>query len=903
MSNDAFSETLQFITTVKLNELNKRNDKFVEHASQVTKDASEHAGIDPVTRLELLVKGLDAWPNTQHNNFSCTDTLRYLEQARRDPGFPPSVIEEWIRQAEAQFGFESTRFEFARLFGVLLNEWLHSKSSSSQDPSKGTGDDSKHDQDSSGEHPERKETNEQKEKLEALIFETKEIDVAALEEYLNGLFTTKTAKEQLESIRSRIKSFGQSLAERKITIEELKKVISSVLQADVLSDKKQVTLKEFLRNQIVMEELADVLNMQLSTLKSWSWPADGVALEPRRHVNGRVRFCLDAEILTCLLLHFLGMLWSVEFKSALKQLLYSAVWSHTPNKMAGVDRQRRDRFYGRDGFSVDKFRHQLYADHFFMCQLPSEFEESTDHYADDTDERRRANNVPPYAKPNSGLRFDSPVDLKQSLLHILSVDVAFKKELYGQCAVVRTDLEWFGPSLPFATVTTILRFFGVPEENIEFMQAFLSCPVTYKDDPSKPVRVRKRGVPITYRFSTLFGELIMFIMDFAVNQRVDGLLLHRIHDDFWFWDADSERCATAWAEMRRYAEVAGLNFNREKTGSAVIGGNAMHSGLPDGDIRWGFLQMDPLQNGRFLIDEEMINKHIKEMRRQLAATTSVFGWIQAYNKYIAFMVRNCGHPAIIWGREHVDSIIDTIAHVQRSLFSSEVDVASQGSFTIAVSKTIEDKFHVSTKDVPYGWYLWPNAAGGLEIKDVLIDLFLVRDGYRAKSVDSIFRKAYQRDESEYDMAKRRWESSDSNDRMAKVSRLSSHTVRGELPVVDADDPFLSFEEFTKAREECGDWWYTAYKELLERPAACSIVRTPKLEASLKLLGDSASAFSGSGNNATSGWSSLRPYWQWVIALHHDEMVKKFGGLAVVEPTSIPVGMVSVFKGSRMKWEQ
>ncbi len=52
----------------------------------------------------------------------------------------------------------------------------------------------------------------------------------------------------------------------------------------------------------------------------------------------------------------------------------------------------------------------------------------------------------------------------------------------------------------------------------------------------------------------------------------------------------------------------------------------MHKGLPVGDVRWGFLRMD--EKGVFVIDQGMIDTHVVEMRRQLAATTSIFGWTQ-----------------------------------------------------------------------------------------------------------------------------------------------------------------------------------------------------------------------------------------------------------------------------------
>ncbi|KAH8111822.1 hypothetical protein DFH11DRAFT_1546412 [Phellopilus nigrolimitatus] len=704
MSTEAFGETLQFITKVKLDELEKRRQAYAAHASKTVADAKARGEGDPITHLAALVEGMKAWPGAWSPDMNLVDMERYLEQARRDSGFPRTILQEWIHRAEAQIGFESTRYEYARLFGNLLTDWLQDKSARTdisvpiEGESTLTPD--------GFEKVNRKETLEQKEKLESLIFETKEIDVSALEAYLKDLFSSKEAEEALEKLRKRIKKFSEDLRKRTIQPSEVENVIKSVLQSDVLSDDKQATLKDFLRKPTIVKELASVLNMQLSSIKSWSWPQEGVLLEPRRHLNGKTRFFLDAEILTCLLLHYLGMIWSIEFKDNLKLLQSSRVWKLPPRTLTRVDHKRRDVFFGdteRDN-SIDKLRRKFKQENFFMCQLPSSFTDTADVYKEDSsDSDDDLSDV--FAEPkeldDQGPLFDTPVDLKQSLLHILSADIVMNKALHGKCTIVRTDLKWFGPSLPFATIITILRFFGMSEEDVQFMQAFLSCPIVFKDDPSGLVRTRKRGVPIAYmlkHYST------------AQFAKADGLFLHRIHDDFWFWDSDASRCASAWTEMQRYAALAGLTFNAEKTGSVVIGTEEFHRDLPRGDVRWGFLRMDANANGQFVIDQAM-----------LAATTSIFSWTQAYNKYMAFVVRNCE-----------DALLSEPGNVQCS-------------FADALARMLEAKFGVRAAEIPRGWYLWPNAAGGLEVKDPFVDLFLVLDGYKEKTPEEILKRAQAED--------------------------------------------------------------------------------------------------------------------------------------------------------------
>ena len=881
-------------------ELEKRRVNFGNHASQVLKKAGETP--TPIDKLSALVEGMDNWPGNWSSNFSRDDIKRWLEQAQQDPGFPSPVLKNWITQAESQFEHERTRYNFASLFGNLLTDWLKSaprdlESTAMALDSEEDGAGTAASVSSEGfERVSRKETLEQKAKLESIIFEEKKINTEGLELYLHDLFSSKEASEALESLKTGVRVFAKGMRTQKIDSDVVENIIASTLRTDVLSDEKQSLLKQFAKNPTVVEELASVLTMQLQSLQTWSWPKEGVLVEPRRHLNGKTRFYLDTEILTCLLFHYIGTSWAVEFRSLLATLKGSRAWKEPKQYFDKRDLERREAFLGEkpreNTVNIKQTRKTYQSDHFFMCQLPDSIEASMEPYEDiDTD------HVPQRGGKrgkggHSGPKFDTPIDLKQSLLHILSADMAVNVALRKSCTLVRTDLEWFGPSLPFDTILTILRFLDVPEQELHFFRAFLSCPIVFKDDPSSSTpRTRKRGVPISYMLSTLFGELTMFIMDFGINQRADGLFLYRIHDDFWFCDWDNERCAAAWQEMGKFASLAGLSFNESKTGSVCVGGK-LDKRLPTGDVRWGFLVMDKV-TGSFVIDQEMIDAHILELRRQLNATTSVFAWVQAYNKYMAFVVRNCGQPAMVYGKAHVDGIIETLARIQRALFpASSEGTSGQSSFVNAVSKMLRLKFDVDTKEVPLGWYLWPNAAGGLEVKDFFVDLFAMR-GQFFNTPAGIIDHALWKDKHEYDEAKRMWDEG-----TAGVPSRGNRNRKGpDHAIVSPGDAFMSIEEFNKAREERGTWWANAYNQLLNRPAKCTTQSTPQIDASIKLLGEGLHAFHGKN------WYDLSPYWQWVIALHHDEMVRTFGSLAVVEAGTIPVGMVDVFKGSRTRWEQ
>ncbi|TDL26815.1 reverse transcriptase-like protein [Rickenella mellea] len=889
----AFGETLQFITNVKLEELEKRRVGFEKHAEELLAKAKKYDN-NPAEKLSLLLEGLRAWPGswTSESDLSVKNVEQFVNQAKNDPSIPHSLLNGWVNKLESQIHHETLRYDYAKLFGNLVTEWITSEDRGlggalhPVNASEGRGSPD------AFEKVNRTETMEQKEKLESLIFESKEIDVPALEEYLKDLFSSKDAEDELKKMRKRIKKFSEDLREKKITTDDMKWIIKSLLATDLLSDAKQVTLKEFGQNPTVVKELASVLNMQLASLSTWHWPKDGVVVEPRRHLNGKTRFFLDSEILTSLLLQYLGVKWSIEFRLALNDISTSRAWKELPKSLDKNKLARRWHFLDDPETipNIHKTHTEFHLERYFMSQLHSSVD-STGSYNDYDEEKERG--IGGRRGGRGGRRggrsghsttkaIDNPVDLKQSLLHLLSADILLNKTLSGKCTVFRTDLEWFGPSLPFQSILTVLKFFGMPESDLQFINAFLACPLRFKGDPAdSPVRTRKRGIPISHALSTMCGELVLFVMDFAVNQKTDGLFLYRIHDDFWFWDANGKRCVSAWEALEQYAALTGMQFNAGKTGSVHVGDGELPVGLPLGDVRWGFLRLDA--DGKFVIDQAMVDDHIVELRRQLAATSSIFSWTQAYNKYMAFFVRNCGSPAKVFSRAHIDDIVTTIVKIQKALFPE-----TSGSFIGTLASRLEDKFGM--RDIPPGYYFWPVAAGGLDVRDPLVELLAMRKDLPTNPT-TFFDDAMREERQEYDNKLDAWES-------GKTSRIRYGPYSDLAP--SRSEHFFTFKEYILGRTERSMAWSNAFDKLLERPVLHHVVETSALQAAFESLGDGVEAF---GTTDAEGWYGLSPYWKWVISLHHDQMLSKFGSLAMVEPWSIPVGMVGVFKSSRMRWEQ
>lgn len=880
----SFSQTLNSITATKLQVLSKKHSDFTSHKQQVL--ASVKAATEPHEKLRLLVEGIKSWHSTDTTAKESTTTStfhsaylnnveKFLQQAHHDPSIGGSIISEWETKLTQHLEKEKVKFEYAELFGRLLTEWVGSAGAKS--PEKKKKEEGEVDE---FEKIGRKEMHEQRSTFESHVFTTNDTDTAAIEVYLNDLFSfSKDSTNQLTSARKSAKDFGDALLRHTtFTVDDLNLTIKSLMVSGLLSNEKRQTLKEFTLNKAVLIEVADVLNMHLSSLPSWTWGADPIPVEMVRHLNGKYRIVMDEEILQAIFLEWLGLKWAVQFKVMFRQIFESRAWKSSSKPLTKSEIERRDYFLDEkqsaysfeniaSPITIEQTRRSMQIKDFFMNQLPDDMNTSGRGYQEDQDDNDQM----------------SPTETKQSLLHIVTTECLLNTMLHNTFTAVRSDFAWFGPSLPHSSIITALRFFGVAEIWLTFFQKFLSAPLIFTGDgPSAATQIRKCGVPIDHSLSDMFGEVLLFCMDYAVNQRTDGLFLYRIHDDFWFWNEDPEVCAKAWKEMSRFSSLVGLKFNYDKTGSVCVG-QPQHPDLPRGSIKWGFLKFE--ESGQFVIDQSQVEIHITELKLQLAAcNNSLFAWVQVYNKYVSsFFVNNFGSPpAHCFGKRHVDMMISTLEHIQLELFPQH-----KGSVTSYLAEAIQERFGV--QNIPTGWYYWPISMGGLGVKNPFIPLYAIRNSICVDPTIE-FKKPCEKDEVAYTVRKERWDSGN-----IKKSKNFNRVLQ--------DEPFMSYEEYILHRPQRLNSWCVSYNRLLSPPKECKIALTAEIGASLNNVSHAAASLAGNGGISKGGWDNMNVYWRWVVACYGEGMVEKWGGLEVVRPGSLPVGMVDVWKSKKVKWEQ
>ncbi|OLN84921.1 hypothetical protein CCHL11_03907 [Colletotrichum chlorophyti] len=870
-SSDILSQTLYTITSVKLDQLDKQKAAYESEKRALLEDAAYET--DHRKRARLLVDKAEKLPTmtplADSSLVSVENLKRFVQQADYDPCISTEFLAEYENAMRNELDVQSAKYRYAELYGKLVSEWIAAGKASDQDSESGfvpVG---------------REEMHQQRATWEQYVFHAKETDGQAIKGYLKQLFQTssKDADHAFTEMKAELDRFQERWDKRTHFDEEsLMNTIRGLLRTDTLTDQKRATLNDFLNNKVVLREIADVLNMRMQTRQSWAWGCDTI-VDQRRQLNGRYRFFTDDDLLQAIFVHHIGKQWAVEMRRVLLRFLSApGVDKDATKTMTKEDLRRRRHFLRRSGGGHAEAGNSVVrklADHYkteiLLDQLPHSVEEKRGGYnsdggseeSEDDDSRK------------------SHTAVVQNLLHLVQSEIIMHQRLGGDVTVIRSDLKWFGPSVPHSSIFAVLEFFGVRAEWIDFFRRVLECPLRFSQDPpDAPAQVRKRGTPLSTPLADVVAETMLFCMDFAVNQKANGCRLYRLHDDMWLW-GDVETCVQAWGTMTEFVRLAGLEINEEKTGSVRIAARQEEpgppaKGLPRGDVVWGFLKLDPA-SGRFLLDQGKIDMHIDELRLQLDACGTVFDWIQAWNIYGArFFKTNCAQLANCYSRKHVDSMLATFHRIQERLFGD-------GGAGAHLKRLIGDRFGIS--DIPDGYLYFPVSLGGLGLQNPFIHLYLIRDAV-VEDPDTIIDDFLAEEEAEYRSLKTAYEEA-GLDGGEDGNTLRASWARTDEAADLRNEPFMSFEEFTRHRRRTSAALSRALDRLRGIPAPKEIELTGDVEAAL--------------GTTPEGWHGLSGYEQWVCGLYAKDMIARFGSLMVVDKGVLPTGLLDMLRQSRFKW--
>ncbi|KAF3915981.1 hypothetical protein AA313_de0208365 [Arthrobotrys entomopaga] len=877
-SSDALSETLHAVTRIKLAELDKQSTAYENAKKILLNNADDKKDIKD--RIRFLADGAEKLPTmtslTDNPMLSLKNLKRFADQAERDPSVSQELLEDYEKTIRDELSVQSNKYAFASLYGQLVNEWISAGKAAANK------------EDAADWIPlGREEMHKQRAIWEDYVFAAKETDTIAIKSYLEDLFTKSSSKDvkfNFEKLRESVKDKQKKWDPSPFNPMVVSQTIKSIIREDVISDKKRATLKDFLGNDVVLKEIADVLNMRMASRNSFVW--EGVsAVEQRRQLNGRYRFYPDEDLLQGIFLQYIGLEWASFWRQILTTFAFAKRVLKMPSKgPTEAEEQRRCLLLGAkydpnwDPWSLTSFGHQggLHAsienelrahwkNQIFLDQLPVTTFEQRGAYEKEEEE---------------GDTRTSPLEVVQKLLYRIQALIMINKRLGKDVTVIRSDFQWFGPSLPHSSIFAVLEFFGVNDEWLDFFRKVLQAPTVFIDDaPGTAPRNRQRGTPIGVPLATFFGEALLFCADFAVNQKTDGARLYRLHDDVWLW-GDVKTCVEGWNALSEFTRLMGLEFNKTKTGCVQISGDPASppsptpESLPKGDVVWGFLKLDS-ESGTFIINQDKVDSHIEELSLQLKACKSVFDFTQAWNIYGSrFFQTNCGRVANCISLGHVNSMLETFQRIQRQVFGS-----ATGGVGAHLKQMITERFGVS--DIPDGYLYFPLKLGGLEVQNPFIKLYLIRDKLKEDPA-AVMDRFFVEEEREYDESKQNFEWLQSKDEY-KYIKLREET-------------FLTFEEYTRYREYTSCSLSRVFTKMMDEPEPDDLDMKSEVQAVLK---HATAGENRKKSVSTDQWTS---YEKWIIQLYAKEMMRQFGGLNIVEEDMLPMGLITMLRQSRFKWQ-
>ncbi|KAK1542288.1 hypothetical protein CPAR01_05675 [Colletotrichum paranaense] len=953
-STSVLSKTLQSITSTKIRELEKQRTQYENRKAKILQEAEEH--INQGDRISCLLRGVkELYVKGRDDNPSIDNIDNLLAQSKYDTSVPPSMLQSSEDLLRSKLDVQSHKLSMAHLYSRLVTEWINPGSPmEDSDAAKLSKEDSSFeviDQ-------EQERLQNLRNQFEKVVFTPLETDESEINAYLASLFKTRGSERALEDVRQRTARASEDFLKRRnpFTTTTLKMCIASLLQQDLLSDEKQAILREFESNNVVLREIADVLNTRFVDFEDWEWDAgeEGVSYGPRQQANGKYRIWMDEDVLQAIFIHWVGINSCVSLKRTLTDLVSldgtDQVWRwHAEPSMTERQIQRRayylselptlvldesshsattrwprggTRGRGRGGRgasfrttqrrpaisddTVAGLRRKNFIDHFCLAALPSQVNTLNEEMYDDgrMPEEEDDDDV---SSSEWGKAKKPVLNIKQFLLRTLATETMLHQALDGTAAALQSDLKWFGAGLSHTSIFAVLRFFGFPENMLAFYRKVLEMPVNLgfissseSESTSNAPRIRRRGMPMSRSPAKLIGELVLFVMDFAVNQET-GLQLYRLHDDLWVAGSPADT-ARAWATMQHFAKVMGLEFNMKKTGSVYLTNEgvprdeALDEQLPKGPVSIGHLVLDP-KAGKWTIDQANVAEHVKQLQKQLAECRNILDWVRTWNSCIGrFFGQAFGEPAYCLGREHVESVLRTYQKMQHDIFAPYL--AGTGDESIAgaansqlsavhyIKSKIKQRFGVS--DVSDAFIFFPDQLGGLGLQNQFIPFLKVQKHLCGIGVspEEMIQSFFDRERNDYEDKK----STFMSNKATEARELGDEPLsRFDAQFLSPEDleTFFTYDEFTKSRSTTS----SHLKELYERVQGTPAVLGPKADRQVYEALEDLPIQS----------ANLRSELRWVVQMYHQEAKERFDGLRLIEERFLPLGVVDMMRQKAVRW--
>ncbi len=642
----------QFITTMKLRELRKQRTHF--HSAYTTLATQVAAAPDEPARVQVLYDGLRAIQFADQPLHPTVANLDPLLLTAAHGQAPPATLAYWRAALDTERVQGARRAELVYLFGALLEEWSFT--------------------------PRRD--------LAA------QAEAQAQRGHLLQHLLHPPAPTDPTRLTAWCASWGGTPAERapywtdtvgahwrgRVTGGEVTTALQAIATDRDRAPSRRREARQLATQAVLVKELADALTIQLDQLDTWTWPAGGVRTIARwNHRKWRLFF--DEDLPTACLLELLGTRWSTAVQDFFPYLVRCEAARREAARATGDEEEvevlREDRANRIEYGSVLTRRQTL---------------------------RRKLQ----ARNQQGGYRASGDQPLLQAIqwvqAEIQLARAAFPDEpLY----VLKADLADFYPSLPHALLLTLLAACGLTPDQQAFFARWLAVPL----HTEQAVQSATRGVPTSRRLSHCLGDLVLRLLDTALDS-IPTVQTIRVGDDLCLVTPSADAAQQAWDTVQAFCAATGLQLNAEKCGAMAIGG-PLPAGLPPTPPTWLLLALDP--HGTWTVHAPALRTYIEAARQQIAAAPTLIAQVESYNRQVGYLSMAVALDAAL-GPAHRASAV-------QALFTFAGTVGAAGASMIAALQAqITACFpDVSAlPEVPEAWFYWPLTAGGLGLRQVSI---------------------------------------------------------------------------------------------------------------------------------------------------------------------------------------
>ena len=131
-AKSSFGQTIQFITKIKLQELETQRLAYKEHAKVLDTAKAIGETSDVIKKVEILTKAIKSWTGSGSvtegkvvgAKLRLDDLDFWLQQAKKDPSFSREIAQGWSETLEQHIRHTAMRFDAARLFSNNMQEYI-----------------------------------------------------------------------------------------------------------------------------------------------------------------------------------------------------------------------------------------------------------------------------------------------------------------------------------------------------------------------------------------------------------------------------------------------------------------------------------------------------------------------------------------------------------------------------------------------------------------------------------------------------------------------------------------------------------------------------------------------------------------------------------------------------------